>query len=63
MRNLAGQPVPGAQVIVVSTLETHVGGAATSDGDGRYLVGDITVGPVSIKAAKGFATGAASGVK
>jgi alpha-tubulin suppressor-like RCC1 family protein len=61
VKNLAGQPVPGAQVIVVSTLETHVGGATTTDGDGRYLVSDITVGPVSIKAAKGFASGVASG--
>ncbi|MBY0495129.1 MAG: carboxypeptidase regulatory-like domain-containing protein [Cyanobacteria bacterium] len=61
VRNLSGQPVPGAQVIAVSTLETNVGGATTTDGDGRYLLSNITVGPVSIRAAKGLAVGAASG--
>lgn len=61
VRNLSGQPVPGAQVIAVSTLEANVGGGTITDGDGRYLINNITVGPVSIKAAKGTAVGAATG--
>jgi hypothetical protein len=61
VRDLAGQPVPGAQVVVVSVTDPQVGGATTTDGDGRYTVSGITVGQVNVRAAKGTGVGSASG--
>ena len=56
-----GQPATGASVVVTSGTELQSGGGATTDGDGRYTVYDIVVGPVSVKAARGIAVGASSG--
>lgn len=61
VRDLAGAPVAGAQVVVVSVTDPQVGAAATTDGDGRYEVRGITVGPVSVTAVKGTVQGRASG--
>lgn len=60
VRNLSGTPVANAQVIAVSTLEQQIGGSATTDGDGRYTIVDITVGPVTVKAAHGLSIGTAT---
>lgn len=54
--------VPGARVSVVSETDPQVGGSTTADGDGRYRVEGITVGPVSVFAASGAQTGRAAGV-
>jgi len=61
VRNVAGTPVPGAGVAVVSQTDPQVGGVATTDGDGRYTVYGITVGQVSVRAAKGTGVGQNSG--
>jgi len=62
VRDVNGAPVPGARVVVVSTIEPQIGAAATSDGDGRYAVSGITVGGVSVRAAQGIAVGSAVGL-
>ena len=56
-----GAPAPNANVVVVSTTDPQSGGVATTDGDGRYTVYDLVVGPISVKAARGIAAGANSG--
>ncbi len=56
-----GQPVPGAQVVALSVTEPQVGGTALTDGLGQYRIDGITVGPVSVRAAKGIAAGRSSG--
>ncbi len=56
-----GVPAPGAKVVVTSGTSTQSGGVAETDGDGRYVVHDIVVGPVSVSAARGIAIGANSG--
>ena len=61
VRDLAGQPVPGAQVIAVSGTDPQIGGKADTDGDGRYLINGITVGPVNVSAAKGASLGHSAG--
>lgn len=61
VRDLTNQPVPGAAVTVVSQTDPQVGGTAISDGDGHYEVFGITVGAVSVNAAKGAGVGVASG--
>ncbi len=61
VRDLAGAVVPGAAVTVVSQTDPQVGGTAVTDGDGRYEVFDITVGAVSVSAAKGAGVGQNSG--
>jgi hypothetical protein len=61
VRDLTNQVVPGAQVAVVSQTDPQVGGVATTDGDGRYVVYGITVGQVTVRAAKGTGVGQTSG--
>lgn len=61
VRDLAGRPVPGAQVTVVSGTDPQVGGQTTTDGDGRYLVNGITVGPVNVSVGKGVSFGHSAG--
>lgn len=61
VRDLAARPVPGAAVTVVSQTDPQVGGTAVTDGDGRYEVFGITVGGVTVSAAKGTGAGYASG--
>ena len=60
VRDLSGNPVPLAQVVAVSVLDPRVGGGATTDGDGRYTITGITVGAVTVKAAKGSNVGTAT---
>jgi hypothetical protein len=48
-------------VVVTSGTSAQSGAVAETDGDGRYRVHDIVVGPVSVKAARGVAAGAGSG--
>ncbi|MCG8556583.1 MAG: carboxypeptidase-like regulatory domain-containing protein, partial [Proteobacteria bacterium] len=61
VRDLRGNVVSGAQVAVVSQTDPQVGGVTTTDGSGRYTVYGITVGQVSVTAAKGTGVGRASG--
>jgi hypothetical protein len=61
VRDLAGQPVPGAQVIAVSGTDPQIGGQTTTDGDGHYLINGITVGPVNVSAGKGVSLGHSAG--
>ena len=56
-----GVPAPNADVVVRSATEVQSGAVTKTDGDGRYTVYDIVVGPVSVKAARGIAIGASSG--
>lgn len=56
-----GMPAAGASVVVVSGTDRQSGGATRTDGDGRYAVHDIIVGPVSVKAVRGASAGANSG--
>ncbi len=56
-----GSPAPGAKVVVTSQTSAQSGGVDETDGDGRYVVHDIVVGPVSVKAARGIAIGLNSG--
>ncbi|HSB36302.1 MAG TPA: carboxypeptidase-like regulatory domain-containing protein, partial [Thermoanaerobaculia bacterium] len=58
---VSGQPIAGAKVVAVSVIDPQIGGAAETDADGRYLVPGITVGPVSVRAAKGIAAGLGAG--
>jgi hypothetical protein len=61
VRDLSGRPVPGTSVVAVSGTDPQVGGTATTDADGRYLIEGITVGPVSVKAVKGASLGRGAG--
>jgi hypothetical protein len=61
VRKLDGAVAPGASVRVVSVTDPQVGGVATTDVDGRYLVPGITVGQVVVDAAFGTLLGHASG--
>jgi hypothetical protein len=61
VRDLSNNVVPGAQVTVVSQTDPQVGGTAVTDGDGRYEVTGITVGAVTVSAAKGSGVGTTSG--
>jgi hypothetical protein len=61
VKNLAQVPVPGASVTVVSQTDPQVGGTAITDGDGRYEVFGITVGGVTVSAAKDTGAGFAAG--
>jgi hypothetical protein len=54
-------PAPGAVVRVFSVTETQSFGEAVTDGDGRYRVDGITVGPVAVHAAHGQGVGSGSG--
>jgi protocatechuate 3,4-dioxygenase beta subunit len=61
VRDLTGAAVPGARVVVHSQTDPQVGQVTTSDGDGRYAVSGITVGAVTVQAAKGFGLGHSAG--
>jgi hypothetical protein len=61
VRDLAGRPVPGAQVVALSGSDPQSGGQAVTDGQGHYRIDGITVGPVNVKAGKGIALGRAAG--
>jgi len=61
VRDLANQPVTGAKVVALSASDPQSGGQAVTDGQGRYRIDGITVGPLSVKAAKGIALGRAAG--
>ncbi len=61
VRDLAGAPVPGAQVVAVSGTDPQSGGQATTDGDGRYRIDGVTVGPVNVSAGKGASLGHSAG--
>ncbi|HKY34350.1 MAG TPA: carboxypeptidase regulatory-like domain-containing protein [Polyangiaceae bacterium] len=61
VRNLQNQVVPGAQVTVVSQTDPQVGASTITDGDGFYQVTGITVGAVSVSAAKGAGVGRSAG--
>ena len=55
VRDIGGNPVGGAQVVAVSVTNPQIGGAATTDGNGRYTITGITVGQVTVTA--GYGTG------
>ncbi len=59
--DLAGRRVPGAQVVVASVGDPQSGGRAQSGPDGSFLVPDISVGPVTVKASAGNGLGIAAG--
>jgi hypothetical protein len=61
VRAVNGTPVPGASVVAVSQTDPQIGGAATTDGVGHYLIDGITVGPIVVKAAKGTGLGSQPG--
>src|SRR5262249_49057739 len=61
VRDLGGQRVPGAQVAATSGTAPQGGGQATTDGDGRYRIDGITVGPVNVSAGKGASLGHSAG--
>ncbi len=62
VRNRAtGQPVAGARVTALSTTDTQSGGTAVADVLGRFHIAPLTVGPVSVHAAKGTGSGFAAG--
>jgi len=61
VRDLVGQPVPGAKVVVLSQTETQVGASAVTDALGHYAVSGITVGPVVVRAGKGNGAGSSAG--
>ena len=61
VRDVLGDPVPGASVVVVSETDPQIGGAAVTDGDGVYLVDGITVGPVVVRAGKDRGLGVQTG--
>ncbi len=61
VRDLAAHPVPGAQVTAVSGTDPQIGGQTFTDGDGRYTITGITVGPVNVSAAKGTSLGHSAG--
>ena len=65
VRRLAGPgstdtlPAPGVQVAAFSVTDPQSGGTAVTDGDGRYVIDGITVGPVNVRA--GGTSGIGSG--
>ena len=48
--DFSGNPVPGAGVLAISQTDPQVGGSTTADGEGRYVIPNITVGGVSVVA-------------
>jgi PA14 domain-containing protein/chitobiase/beta-hexosaminidase-like protein/Big-like domain-containing protein/carboxypeptidase family protein len=56
-----GTPVPGAKVAAFSGTDPRVGGNATTDAEGRYTINGMTVGTVTVRAAKGLSVGQAAG--
>ncbi|HVG92028.1 MAG TPA: carboxypeptidase regulatory-like domain-containing protein, partial [Alphaproteobacteria bacterium] len=61
VRDLTGNPVPGATVVVLSGTDTQIGAKTITDGSGHYSVTGITVGPVSVQAGKGSSLGHSAG--
>ena len=61
VRNLAGDPRPGARVLVTSQADPTSYAFAGADGDGLYRATGIVVGPVSVKAVFETFSGVASG--
>jgi len=61
VRDVQGTPVPGAQVVVLSLTDAGLGKNAQTDGQGRYQVDGLTVGPVTVKAVKGIGLGIGAG--
>jgi len=61
VRDLNGDPVPGAQVLVTSQVDPSSSVLTDTDGAGRYEAPGIVVGPVAVKAVLGTASGVASG--
>lgn len=59
--DLTGNPVPGANVVVLSQTDTQIGAQTVTDGSGNYSVSGITVGPVTVNAGKGTSIGHSAG--
>ncbi len=58
---VTGQPVAGARVTALSTSDPQSGGSDVADTLGRFHIEPLTVGPVSVHAAKGAGSGFAAG--
>ena len=61
VRDANGHPVGGASVVAVSATDPQIGGRATTDGDGFYVIPGITVGGVNVRAVRGESAGAHAG--
>ncbi|MGH9459813.1 MAG: carboxypeptidase regulatory-like domain-containing protein, partial [Vicinamibacteria bacterium] len=61
IRDLNGDPVPGAQVLVTNQADPSSFSVTETDGAGRYEATGILVGPVAVKAVLGTASGLAAG--
>lgn len=61
VRDHQGVPVPAARVVAISVTEPTVGGAASTDGDGRYLIHRLPVGAVNLRAAHDLYVGQGTG--
>lgn len=61
VRDLHGRPVYGAKVTAVSVTDPQIGGTGTTDVDGVYTISGMTVGTVSVTAAKGTSLGHSTG--
>jgi Bacterial Ig-like domain/Carboxypeptidase regulatory-like domain/Bacterial Ig domain len=61
VKGLSGTPVYNAQVAVVSVTDPQVGASTYTDANGNYTVSGITVGPVTVTAAKGISLGNSAG--
>jgi hypothetical protein len=59
--DLSGNPVYNAQVAAVSGTDPQVGGQTLTDANGNYAITGITVGPVTVTAAKGISLGNSAG--
>ena len=59
--DLSGNPVYNAQVVAISGTDPQVGAAAFTDATGKYTITGITVGPITVKAAKGISLGNSAG--
>jgi hypothetical protein len=61
VRDLSGELAPGATVAVLSETDARTSQTVVADGEGRYVAGDVAVGAVSVKAAKGLGLGFGAG--
>lgn len=61
VRDHQGVPVPAARVVAISVTDPTVGGAASTDGDGRYLIHRLPVGAVNLRAAHDLYVGQGTG--
>jgi len=57
VRDLFGNPVPSAIVLAVSETDPLVFGQARADGDGRYTIPGLVVGPLVVRAVSGLLNG------